>query len=758
MSDATDDVASTRLHWLTLARHTPLGLLLDLDGTLIPFAPSPDEARVTPELLELLRTLVQLPGLTVAVVSGRPRVWLDTRLSEVEGLLLVAEHGGWRRGSGAWESPVQYDSSALDGLAAELSVLVERTPGALLERKTWSLTLHSRRVPALTKDAFLVEAGARVMPFLEREPSFERVEGAEVIEIRPAGMRKASAVPWVRERAGAGARLVAVGDDVTDEHMFAALSPHDEAILVRARTPDRTTAARFRVRDPMHVRALLAWLIAVRRGETLSGEHPELPFTVRTHPIQRDTPARRLVVVSNRLPDLRLSTTSSDSPGEHGRKRNVGGLVSALEPALARRGGIWLGWSGQTVPDTDPARHTGVEHGETTSLAWIDFKESWYRGHYNGFCNRALWPLFHTFPARVAFSEADWRAHLEVTEAFADAICELVDRDEMVWIHDYHLMWLARALRRRGHTGRIGHFLHIPFPPVDVLTILPWADDLLDALTEHDLVGFHTPGYLTNFRRACSVRLGAAVADDAVMHRGRRVRVGAFPIGIFPAGFQEPVDASVAEETAALMRAIAPCRLVLGVDRLDYTKGIPERLLAFGRMLELFPEWRGKVSLVQVSVPSRADVPEYEEQRTRIENIVGRINGEYGEAHWVPIRYLYRSYGRAQLAELYRAADVGYVTPLRDGMNLVAKEYVAAQDRERPGVLLLSELAGAAHELRDAVLTNPWYVDGMARDLDRALKMGEEERRSRHARLLAVVERTTALTWAEDFLAVLEPR
>jgi trehalose 6-phosphate synthase len=195
---------------------------------------------------------------------------------------------------------------------------------------------------------------------------------------------------------------------------------------------------------------------------------------------------------------------------------------------------------------------------------------------------------------------------------------------------------------------------------------------------------------------------------------------------------------------------------VVGIDRLDYTKGIPERLLAFGRMLELFPEWRGKVSFLQVSVPSRENVPEYAEQRAKVENVVGRINGEYGETHWVPIRYLYRSYGRVQLSQLYRAAHVGCVTPLRDGMNLVAKEYVAAQDPLNPGVLLLSTFAGAAREMGDALLTNPWHIDGMARDMDRALRMSPEERKDRHVKLLATVTRTTALTWAEDFLRMLE--
>lgn len=222
-----------------------------------------------------------------------------------------------------------------------------------------------------------------------------------------------------------------------------------------------------------------------------------------------------------------------------------------------------------------------------------------------------------------------------------------------------------------------------------------------------------------------------------------------------PDEFQEAGETPATEEVAGLVRALGSTRMVLGVDRLDYTKGIPERIDAFGKLLEQFPSWRKKVSLVQVSVPSRADVPEYAEQRSRVENSVGRINGEFGEADWVPIRYLYRSYGKNELSQLYRAADVGYVTPLRDGMNLVAKEFVAAQDASAPGVLLLSRFAGAAEELHDALLTNPWDPEGTAHDLDRALRMPIEERARRHAALSEVIGRTSALTWAEDFLATL---
>ncbi|MGH7899362.1 MAG: alpha,alpha-trehalose-phosphate synthase (UDP-forming), partial [Candidatus Binatia bacterium] len=458
----------------------------------------------------------------------------------------------------------------------------------------------------------------------------------------------------------------------------------------------------------------------------------------------------RLLAISNRLPNLRTPT----SPGDE-RTRNVGGLVSALEPVLAARRGMWLGWSGRTSPG-EVTSLAGVDDDGNPPLAWIDFPPRWQELYYTGFCNRGLWPLFHSFPERVRFVDDEWEAYVQANEAFAAAATELVEPQALVWVHDYHLLLLAASLRRLGHRGPIGLFLHTPFPGLDLFSMLPWAERLLDDMLAFDLIGFHVNAYVDNFRHCVGGLSPAELGDDAVEHRGRRIRVRAFPIGIMPEEFQEAADPAAVEEDKALISAIAPSQLVLGVDRLDYTKGIPERLLAFARLLELWPKWRRKVALVQVSVPSRADVPEYTEQRARIESVVGRINGEYGEADWTPVRYLYRSYGRTQLAALYRVAAVGYVTPLRDGMNLVAKEFVAAQNPADPGVLLLSRFAGAAVELRQALLTNPYHVDGLARDLDRALTMPLEERRERHAKLLAVVSRTTAVTWAEDFLAALE--
>jgi trehalose 6-phosphate synthase len=737
-------------HWLMLARHTPLGVLCDLDGTLIPFVSTPWEARVPASLAALLQEVTALPGVLLGVVSGRPREDLERLLAAVPGVWLVAEHGGWRRGSGAWEAAVEGLPDAIVPLAEELERLAASTPGALVERKTWSTTFHYRRVPERELESVLVAADAAIEAWLTRTPGYERLDGVEMIEVRPARMRKSLAVPWLRERAGAGARLLALGDDLTDEDLFRALGVADEPILVGQ---VRRTRERWRLAGPGGVARLLGWIASVRRGE--ASDEAALPERVEPGPVlaARARDAYELLVVSNRLPDLRGATRPREE-GE-GRKRNVGGLVSALEPALSARRGLWLGWSGRTTDGQEPSP-VGLDDEARPALAWVDLPESWNRCYYNGFCNRAVWPLFHSFPGRVRFDDAEWDCYRRANQAFAEAALEVCGPQTPVWIHDYHLLLLARALRGLGHRGPLGLFLHIPFPGPDLFGLLPWAEQVLDAMLDFDLLGFHTASHVENFRHTVGALSPARVADDAVEHRGRRTRVRAFPIGIVPEPFQEPAEPAVAEEVAGLLRAIAPSRLVLGVDRLDYTKGIPERLEAFGRMLELHPEWRGKVALVQISVPSRADVPEYVEQRRRIENIVGRINGEFGEAAWVPVRYLYRSYRPAQLAELYRSAAVGYVTLLRDGMNLVAKEFVAAQDPAAPGVLLLSKFAGAAAELVDAVLTNPWHPEGMARDLDRALRMELEERQKRHRKLLSVVSRTTATSWAEDFLEALE--
>lgn len=540
---------------------------------------------------------------------------------------------------------------------------------------------------------------------------------------------------------------MALGDDVTDEDMFRAVNSDGESILV-GRERNRVTAARWRLDGTDDARSFLRWLLSVRAGAPQAAPSV-LPRAVTRMPTVSTVGPYRLLVVSNRLPELR-----SSAGGPEGAPRNVGGLVSAIEPALRTRQGVWLGWSGRTVPHAD-ATEVGLDDTSSPHIAWMDFPEVWRRDYYNGMCNSALWPLLHSFPSRVRIEDADWAAYQRANSGFAIAAMRLVGAGDPIWIHDYHLFLLGHELRQHGHTGPIGLFLHVPFPGPDILWILPWAEEVLIALFALDLIGFHTEGFARNFIDCARLVPGARVGDDVIEYRGRRTRVGVFPIGIIPEQFQEKAEPSSEVEADKVMRAIAPSRLVLGVDRLDYTKGIPERVSAFARLLELQPEWRRRICLVQISVPSRADVADYVEQRERVERIVGRANGSLGDADWVPIRYLYRAFGRQQLSLLYRHAAVGYVTPLRDGMNLVAKEYVAAQDPENPGVLVLSRFAGASAELGDAIITNPWHGDGLARDLDRALRMGLDERRARHARLLDKVNCTTANTWAESFLTML---
>jgi alpha,alpha-trehalose-phosphate synthase [UDP-forming] len=442
---------------------------------------------------------------------------------------------------------------------------------------------------------------------------------------------------------------------------------------------------------------------------------------------RRATSRARLVVMSNRTP----GAASGD------RQRPVGGLVSALEPALQTLGGIWVGWSGRA----SEASPLTVDTGARPARASFDLSPTWCKRFYGGFCNRALWPLFHGFPERVQYSDADWTAYVEANAEFARHASSLVSHDGIVWAHDYHLLLAARELRRRGFRGRIGMFLHIPFPSPDLFDTLPWANQIITAMLAFDLVGFHTAQWAENFRM-CARRSA----------RGRALpAIAALPIGIDQRTF-EPDDAPEHPEVAGLRTALGHRRMLLGVDRLDYAKGIPERLHAFEVLLETRPRWRGQICFVQISVPSREDVPEYAELRHRVEMLVGRINGRFGEANWVPVHYLYRSYDHGLLAQLYRAADVALVTPLRDGLNLVAKEFVAAQDPARPGVLVLSRFAGAAEELVDAVVTNPYHAEGLADDIHRSLEMSLAQRQDRHGKLLAALEGKTPQSWAAAFL------
>jgi trehalose 6-phosphate synthase/phosphatase len=450
-----------------------------------------------------------------------------------------------------------------------------------------------------------------------------------------------------------------------------------------------------------------------------------------------DASPGRLVVLSNRLP-FRVRK------GRHGTEveRSSGGLVAALGPALARHGGTWLGWPGGPL---DVAGK--LPSGDGYELAPIALSAQEVKLYYHGLSNRTLWPLMHSFPTRMEVDRSEWEAYEAVNARFAARAAELVEPDALVWIHDYQLMRAAGPLRRARPAARIAFFLHVPFPPHDTFRILPWDRQILRGLLACDLVGFHSPGYASNFMDCAERTLGLRVDRErgVVEHGERTVAVGAFPLGI------DYVEVEVRAAAADPVAMGGGERLVLGVDRLDYTKGIPERIRAFVRFLELHPEHVGKVVLLQIAEPSRGEVPEYQRLKREVDELVGAVNGRFGTASWTPIRYVNRSVGPDELAGLYRDAAVALVTPLRDGMNLVAKEYVASQVGE-PGVLILSKLAGAAETMREALQVNPYNVDAVADCLHQALTMDPVERIAR-MRALRVREREHDVhAWLRDFL------
>ena len=449
--------------------------------------------------------------------------------------------------------------------------------------------------------------------------------------------------------------------------------------------------------------------------------------------LAESTGESRLLVLSNRLP-----VTVTSERGRARVERSTGGLVAALEPALRRRGGVWLGWAGGALPaepDVAPYQITSV----SLTQREVD-------GYYHGFANRTLWPLLHSFPTRMELDPEDWVAYEEVNRRFAKLAATTAGPEDLIWIHDYHLMRVAPALRRLRRSARIAFFLHVPFPPADVFRILPWDRELLRGLLACDLIGFHCTRYASNFLDCAEQLLGTRIDRERgqVEHGQHTVGVTAFPLGIDYELFAR--RARKAPEGRRLSE-----RIVLGVDRLDYTKGLPEKIRAFERLLELHPQHHERIVLLQIAEPSRGAVAEYRRAKRELDELVGRVNGRFGTSRWTPVHYLHRHFDPEALAQLYRDADVALVTPLRDGMNLVAKEYVACQVRE-PGVLVLSELAGAAESMHEAIRVNPYHRDAVAESLHQALVMDPAERTARMRALQRRERRDDVHAWLDTFL------
>jgi trehalose 6-phosphate synthase len=458
----------------------------------------------------------------------------------------------------------------------------------------------------------------------------------------------------------------------------------------------------------------------------------------------------RLVLVSNRV----------SVPNGDGAKR-AGGLEVALRPALERNGGVWFGWSGKAVPPADVEMHT-VHHKNVTYVI-TDLSEDDYQEYYNGFANRVLWPILHFRLDLAEFARRDLSGYMRVNEHFATELGKIIEPDDLIWVHDYHLIPIADALRRRGHADRIGFFLHVPMPPPEVLASLPNHEQLIPLLLQYDVVGFQTEGDSGNFVRYLITENQDSRGEVGVFEtsghqiafalNGRLTRVGSFPVGIEPRGFQTLARRNVRSPLVKnLVTSLGGRTLIIGVDRLDYSKGLVQRLEAFEIFLARNPEWQGNVTYLQITPKNRSEIPEYLELAQAVGSVAGRINGKYGEVSWTPIN---RVYSRSVLAGLYRTARVGLVTPLRDGMNLVAKEYVAAQDPNNPGVLILSRFAGAAVEGKRALLVNPYDAESVAGAIAQALAMPLDERRERHAALMHGILENNVDKWQKDFLDAL---
>jgi trehalose 6-phosphate synthase len=454
----------------------------------------------------------------------------------------------------------------------------------------------------------------------------------------------------------------------------------------------------------------------------------------------------RLIIVSNRVPEADGATSA-------------GGLVVAVKATFQHADGLWFGWSGKFANTS--SNHAEITQANGFSLATVDLTHAEMEGYYEGFANRTLWPAHHGRLDLMRINHDDYLTYRQVNARFAEALRPLLKTGDTIWVHDYHLIPLGAELRRLGVSARIGFFLHIPFPHKDIWAALPWHEELLDALCAYDLVGFQTPDCQVNFQEALQMEPQGAVGIDLPIsgqNAARAPESGCFPISIDTKGFAALAASPQAQRWIKQYRTCIENRCwAIGVERLDYTKGLAERLKAYETLLYQSPELHGKLSLVQIAAPSRENVAEYQSTLATLDRLSGRINGRFGRLDWTPVHYINRSFTHTQLAALYRVCRIGLITPLRDGMNLVAKEYVAAQNPEDPGVLILSRFAGAARELPDALIVNPYDARDVAGAMQIAYKMTREERRYRWSAMMCRLEENDVHRWCRDFLSTLSP-
>lgn len=453
----------------------------------------------------------------------------------------------------------------------------------------------------------------------------------------------------------------------------------------------------------------------------------------------------KLIVVSNRVAD----------PSGGARS---GGLAVAVGDALSEGNGLWFGWSGEIV---DRVEQTGLnlERRDGVTLATQALTADDYQHYYLGYANKALWPVFHYRLDLAEFSNAALSGYQSVNARFAKSVAALAEKDDLIWVHDYHLIPFAAELRRLGVENRIGFFLHIPFPSPEIVAAVPDHEGLFDTLFAYDVVGFQTDQDRENFERYVEQTASrAGPITHPFRNSNRRMMARTYPIGIDVDAFHAMANTREADERIQALKRGNVTNQIIGVERLDYSKGLPDRFRAFHRFLERYPDQRKKTVLMQIAPPTREELSAYADIRTELEQLSGAINGEFADFDWTPVRYIHRSVPRETLAALFRGSRVGLVTPLRDGMNLVAKEYVAAQDNDNPGVLILSQFAGAAADLTEALIVNPHDPDDVAQAMQRAVTMDLDERLDRHRKLLEKVRASDVASWRKAFLSDLEGR
>jgi len=757
MKDWTQLLRSLELRAFLAARHKLL--MLDYDGTLAAFTADRNKAYPYPGVRKLLRGLCQSPGWRVVIVSGRPTADVSALLGLEHGVEIFGSHGGERLTPAGLVARTALEPGMEKALTDARFWAESQGLGEALELKHGCLALHVRGMPPPRAAEILVEA-SRAFGLIAHAAGADVLMFDGGVELRSNTFNKGRVVERLlaEETKVHGSDFTAayLGDDLTDEDAFRALGGHGLSLLVSRKR--KTSQARYQLRPPGDLLEFLQSALissgppqgfgsplqsGKNDGGEVSGEE-EGPHNLRG----------RLIVVSNRLP-----VTLKREGDCWTVKAGTGGLITALAPVLRDRGGLWVGSSGQTGEGDPTASFARFSKEAGYDLLPIELTEAEHRNYYEGFSNEIIWPLFHDFQSRCNFQPDYWTSYLDVNQKFARTVAENSRLDDYVWVQDYHLMHVAQFLKEQESHRRCGFFLHIPFPAPDIFLKLPWRKEVLLALLEFELVGFQTLADRRNFVRCLQVLFphtevwgrGSVVTAGV---EGRSVRIGCFPISIDYSSFARLGAKRETVAAAEAIRAAFPQRkIVLGVDRLDYSKGIPQRLQAFRRALIRYPELRGRVSFIQVLVPSREGVGEYQDLKNEIEQLVTQINGEFTVPGWVPIHHLYRNLPRAELVANYLAADIAMVTSLRDGMNLVAKEYCASNVPET-GALILSEFAGAAAQFQrlGAFLVNPYDIDEVADALNAACQLPLTARKMRMHKLRDNVRRNNISVWVDSFL------